>query len=610
MTDDDLGLSPAKDIPAKGMAVAVSPILFVALVSLYLKLGNVQTLLIAATRCVAQLLLLGLILYPILRYNKSFVVLPYILIMILFATREASVKPKLRYQGMRLHMLTAIILSVSVSLTVICFGVLQPDPWHDAQVVIPVAGMMLGSCVNALSLGMDRFLLAMRGSGQGSAQQQTLLACGATRWETSIDAVRQAIETGLTPNLNQMSVMGLVSIPGMYTGQILAGTPPLLAAKYQIVIMFFVCSNSTSILFLTILQAIFFRLFDQKQCRFRAEIIDKRQEGKPKDIVQAFLTSMLHLFQSIVVVAKNKTNTDGEEEESQKHDVECHHSAEVRDTYSHGTFQQQQQQQRDTRNGCCLLKLTQGTISYGDRERRQQQKDRPPLLSNLNLKVHQGDIIVLAGPSGCGKSSYLRALALLDPLEKGNLAWCGSNDQSSSPAVEDQNDSNQRHLSVFMWRCEVLYVRQNGGQGLQGTPKELLTNLCALQSQSSRHRRRRSRGRQQSSGNDDHFNVEESFLANALQALDLPAEIIDRRWDLLSGGEAQRVYLCVMLALRPSILLLDEPTSACDEQATRKVEEMIVGSGTAALWVSHDPAQMERLLQCERASCMRYQALP
>ncbi len=71
----------------------------------------------------------------------------------------------------------------------------------------------------------------------------------------SLPSIRQGIETGLTPNLNQMSVMGLVSIPGMLTGQILAGTSPLVAAKYQIVIMFFICSNSMTILLSTLCQA-------------------------------------------------------------------------------------------------------------------------------------------------------------------------------------------------------------------------------------------------------------------------------------------------------------------------------------------------------------------
>jgi putative ABC transport system permease protein len=414
LNDDELDLSPAKDIPPTGMAIASCPIIVVAIISLFLHLGNVQTLLTAATRCVGQLLLLGLILYPILRYNQPYVTVPYILLMILFATREASVKPKLRYRSMPFHMFGAMLATLSVSLTVINVGVLQPDPWYDAQVMVPVAGMMLGSCVNALSLGMDRFLVGMRGPGtQGSAHLQTFLACGATRWEASMAAVRQAIETGLTPNLNQMSVMGLVSIPGMLTGQLLAGTPPLVAAKYQIVIMFFLCSNSTMTLFLTLVQAIYWGLFlpdDKKKTyhyhhhTFRSDLIHQRTGGKPKDILLALLPKIIDLFQSLCLHPdETKEPPAGQvQPRSQQHS----------DVGTHGTFVPMNTLDGPPNNRASeqnlLLQLNNGTLLHRTSGR--------PLLSNLNLQVHEGDIILLSGPSGCGKSTLLRALALLEAV--------------------------------------------------------------------------------------------------------------------------------------------------------------------------------------------------
>jgi len=94
-----------------------------------------------------------------------------------------------------------------------------------------------------------------------------------------------------------------------------------------------------------------------------------------------------------------------------------------------------------------------------------------------------------------------------------------------------------------------------------------------------------------------------------VEALDLSKDVMDRPWDLLSGGEAQRLYLCIMLTLRPQILLLDEPTSACDEKAARKLEDLVLKSGIAAVWVSHDAAQMERLEQHHRVWCLRYERL-
>jgi len=573
LNENDLDLSPAQDIPPAGMAVAAVPILTVALVSLYLKLGNVQNLLISASRCVVQLLLLGLILVPVFKANRVYVVLPYILVMMLLATREASLKPKLSYVGMRLDMFVSIITSVTLWLTVMMFGVLRPTPWYNAQVVIPTAGMMLGSCVNALSLGVDRFLSSLRGeSGNGSALVQTYLNCGASKWEMSLNSIRQAIETGLTPNLNQMSVMGLVSIPGMLTGQILGGTSPFVAAKYQIVIMFFVCSNSTVILLLTVVQAVFFRLFDNHM--FHSGVIQERKGGKPKDWVTALCTKIVELLQRLNPIKKRAANK--EDTIHSDEGVDCSSLKEEDETDSSpGTFCKAPSVSDSpgalNRDESCLLKLSNGSISHGGRS----------LLIDLNFSLGECDIVMVTGPSGCGKSTLLQSLALLEPLSKGILSFRGREDK----------------ILATVWRCEVLYVRQSGGQGLPGTPRELLLNLLKLQSQSMQ--------RQQEE--DDDIEEEADRLVKYLQSLDLPTDMIDARWDRLSGGEAQRVYLCVMLALHPSVLLLDEPTSACDEQAARKVEDLIVHSGIAVLWVSHDPAQMERLEQFDQTSYLQYQ---
>lgn len=558
---DDLSLAPAKDIPPTGMAVATVPILVVLLFSLLLKLGNVQTLLIASARCVAQLMLLGLILYPVLRYNKPYVTLPYILVMVLFATREASVKPKLRYRRMPLHIFLAVLVSLALFLSLISFGVLQPDPWYDAQVIIPVAGMMLGSCVNALSLGIDRFLLSMWGQGNGSANLQTFLACGATRWEASIAAVRQAIETGMTPNLNQMSVMGLVSIPGMLTGQLLAGTSPLVAAKYQIVIMFFVCSNSTVVLFLTLLQAIFFGLFDKTYHAFRPDVVHQRTGGKPKDALLALLARIVHLFGSIFDIKRMESSNPDDDI------IICQHSK----IESYGTFLPLDNSRSGNQTSSkTLLKMTNGEIKVHGIDR--------PLLTKLNLQIDEEDIVLLSGPSGCGKSTFLRALALLEAVNGDVLSLHGM----KAPGM----------ISTTMWRSQVLYIRQNGGQGLPGTPRDLLPKLHALKTQQASRLQ----------------NVEANIVQE-VEALDLSKDVMDRPWDLLSGGEAQRLYLCIMLTLRPQILLLDEPTSACDEKAARKLEDLVLKSGIAAVWVSHDAAQMERLEQHHRVWCLRYERL-
>ena len=101
--------------------------------------------------------------------------------------------------------------------------------------------MILGNTLNGISLGLDRLgeeLAAKRD------QVETLLALGATRWEAARGPIQQAVRTGMIPIINSMMVVGLVSLPGMMTGQILAGSPPLEAVKYQILIMFLITAGT------------------------------------------------------------------------------------------------------------------------------------------------------------------------------------------------------------------------------------------------------------------------------------------------------------------------------------------------------------------------------
>ena len=102
--------------------------------------------------------------------------------------------------------------------------------------------MILGNTLNGISLGLDRL-----GSELASKRDQvdTLLALGATRWEAARAAVQQAVRTGMIPTINSMMVVGLVSLPGMMTGQLLAGVDPLQAVMYQIVIMFLIAAGTS-----------------------------------------------------------------------------------------------------------------------------------------------------------------------------------------------------------------------------------------------------------------------------------------------------------------------------------------------------------------------------
>ena len=190
----------------------------------------------------------------------------------------------------------------------------------------------------------------------------------------------------------------------------------------------------------------------------------------------------------------------------------------------------------------------------------------------------------MTGPSGCGKTTLLRALALLEPLAGGGA---GALRLRGSRAAE---------VGASAWRAQVTYVRQAGGVGLQGTPASLLAELIALRAQARRRREAAADG-----------DGAAARLASMAEALGLPAAATTREWSKLSGGESQRLYLAALLALRPAILLLDEPTSACDEGAARAVEQLVLGSGAAVVWVTHDGAQAARLLEQPNARALPFE---
>ena len=118
-------------------------------------------------------------------------------------------------------------------------AIVRVRPWYTPQYAIPLLGMILGNTLNGVSLGLDRLgsELAVRRD-----QVEAILALGATRWEAARPLLQQAVKTGLIPTINAMMVVGIVSLPGMMTGQILAGASPVEAVKYQIVIMFLIAS--------------------------------------------------------------------------------------------------------------------------------------------------------------------------------------------------------------------------------------------------------------------------------------------------------------------------------------------------------------------------------
>jgi putative ABC transport system permease protein len=153
----------------------------------------------------------------------------------------------------------AMAASTYIVAVIVCGLIIRAAPWYTAKIAIPIAGMILGNAVNGIALSLDRLYAEVRAKNR---EVEAMLCLGATPWEAVRDCVREALRAGMTPTINSLMVVGLVSIPGMMTGQILGGVDPAEAARYQIVVMLMIAA-AVAIGSMILLALAFRRLFTE-----------------------------------------------------------------------------------------------------------------------------------------------------------------------------------------------------------------------------------------------------------------------------------------------------------------------------------------------------------
>ncbi len=222
------------------VALAALLILINGAVSAVLRLGLARSLLVGSVRLTLQLLLVGLVLEWVFRVDRWYIVVGLMAVMTLIAGITAVQRNARRYPGIWFDTIVSMWASSWIVAAYAIFVVLQGvDSWYQPQYAIPLLGMILGNTLNGISIGLSTLtesLVTRR------AEVDTLLALGATRWEASHAPMRHALRTGLMPIINSMMIAGIVSLPGMMTGQLLSGVAPIQAVKYQIVIMFLIAA--------------------------------------------------------------------------------------------------------------------------------------------------------------------------------------------------------------------------------------------------------------------------------------------------------------------------------------------------------------------------------
>ncbi|MBU0500153.1 MAG: iron export ABC transporter permease subunit FetB [Gammaproteobacteria bacterium] len=245
------------------LGISALLVLLLGLLSQLLHLGIGRRMIIAASRSLVQLLLLGMVLTILFDQRNPWLIGLITLVMLSVASREVTARQKHRYVGGWGYGIGALSMMLSsFSVTLLCLLlIIRVEPWYSPQYLIPLLGMLLGNTMSGVALSLDN-LSQTAWSKRGEIEARLIL--GAEPGEAIREIRRDALRSGLIPIINSMSVAGVVSLPGMMTGQILGGTPPLEAAKYQILILLLIAfGTGLGSIFAVYVGAR--RLFDERQ---------------------------------------------------------------------------------------------------------------------------------------------------------------------------------------------------------------------------------------------------------------------------------------------------------------------------------------------------------
>jgi len=218
----DLGLA----LGMMGLAIGLSA---------WQQLGMEWTLAIATGRTLLQLLVVGYILAFIFALDNPWAVLAILLVMVSIAAIVARNRISKKIPRVLPLVWGSIFISTALTLGYTTLLIIQPNSWYEPQYLIPIGGIILGNSMNGAAISGERLVSTINAS---HLEIETHLSLGATPQQAVNKYRTEAIKAGLIPTINAMMVVGIVTLPGIITGQLLSGIEPLDAASYQILVMF------------------------------------------------------------------------------------------------------------------------------------------------------------------------------------------------------------------------------------------------------------------------------------------------------------------------------------------------------------------------------------
>ena len=556
------------------LCLAVVPLALLALVSWrFLHLPALaQGLVEGSLRTLGQLTWLATLLGPIFQSERLVYVVGYCLFMLFLAAYEASARTKYDFGGQFAVVWVSLALVVG-SVAILTFGVLlrrglSPCPWNP-RYVIPVVGMLLGNSIGAVSLSLNAI---SRGLVEQANEIELYLSMGATPHEAVQRLWVEGIMNGATPVLQMMRVTGIISIPGMMTGQLLGGGDVATAARYQMLIIYLIGACTIGVILCNASIVSVWVAFDDHILRTDRFVLSRR-----KSVLATIVWGFGLCYQVPLEYFTSSHVTNTPRAEFKPEPVPAVEATSPNDSVSsrlleiRALHQSCGSQETCVENGGnidandILLRVNNLTKYWGTQL----------LFSNLDLEVRLGDLFLVSGPSGVGKSTLFKGMAGLVPVNTGLLQ------------LQDLEDNNDKywdwHKDLPTWRYEVRYVPQSK-LDIPGTPVDFMEKLSSFRSW-------------RKSLDATKFSKD---VSSYLLKWGLASDVLGKEWSQLSGGEYQRVIIAISLASNPRIVLFDESTSALDKSAKIAVEESVksfVRQGRGAvLWISHDEEQAKRMI--------------
>ena len=223
------------------LALCLIFIIISGLASLGLRLKLEKDLAWGTIRTFAQLFLVGYVLQYIFKIESFALTLALYTSMVFWATHEIQSRNKENSIRIFPPIFISMIISYTIITILVTAVIIQVKPWYKPQYFIPISGMIIGNSMTAIAISLDRLFSDIKTQRD---QIELFFSLGATYQEATTKIFRDAIQAGMIPSINAMMTVGLVKLPGMMTGQILGGVDPLMAIKYQIIVMLMLVAST------------------------------------------------------------------------------------------------------------------------------------------------------------------------------------------------------------------------------------------------------------------------------------------------------------------------------------------------------------------------------